>query len=91
MKKDRSFLSRLVYRICDAGQSNNATFEYYRHKVNLQSGTEDYVDASVDDGKVAFTFDFFTKELKIEKIENKEQREEIVKAFKELYSHIKLL
>lgn len=91
MKKDRSFLSRLVYKICDAGQSNNATFEYYRHKVNLQSGTEDYVDVSVDDGKVSFTFDFLTKELKIEEVENNEQREEIIKTFKELYPHIKLL
>ncbi len=91
------FIIRLIGRITSISQSNNDSFIYYGHFVNLQSGTRDYVavtickDANMYSGSMAeFTFDFWTKQLHIEFAVSNNMEETIIKAFKSLYHSIKI-
>lgn len=42
-----NYINRLIGRITTAGQSNNDSFTYYRHLVELQSGTNGYVSVTL--------------------------------------------
>lgn len=92
-----NYIHRLVRRITASNQSNNDTFNFYGHRVNLQSGTSDYVSVTLYrttdpySGELAsFNFDFWTKELYIEYIETDELYNAIATAFREIYGYIKL-
>lgn len=91
------FIKRLIDRITSVSQSNNDSFTYYGHFVNLQSGTRDYVavtiykGADMYSGSMAdFTFDFWTKQLHIEYAESDSMDEAIITALKKLYNSIKI-
>lgn len=91
------FVKRLIDRITSVSQSNNDSFTYYGHCVNLQSGTRDYVavtiykGADMYSGSMAdFTFDFWTKQLHIEYAESDSMEEAIITALKNLYNSIKI-
>lgn len=87
------FIKRLIDRITSVSQSNNDSFTYYGHFVNLQSGTRDFVavtiykGADMYSGSMAdFTFDFWTKQLHIEYAESDSMEEAIITALKKLYN-----
>lgn len=96
MKKPAyKFITRLIDRITSVSQSTNDSFIYYGHHVNLQSGTRDYVavticrNSDMYSGSLAdFTFDFWTKQLHIEHVNNDSMEEAIIRAFKSLYHSI---
>lgn len=46
MKKKYNFISRLINKITLNSQSNNDSFSYYGHWVELQSGTVDYMSVT---------------------------------------------
>lgn len=46
MKKRYNFISRLINKITLNSQSNNDSFSYYGHWVELQSGTVDYMSVT---------------------------------------------
>ena len=48
-QKTYRFLNRLVDKITSKDCPNNDYFEYYGHKVTLQSGTHDFVDVTISD------------------------------------------
>lgn len=65
-----NYINRLIDRITKYGQSNNDSFTFYRHLVELQSSTSGYVSVTLyktDDrygGELAdFSFDYWTLEL----------------------------
>ena len=47
--KTYKWLKRLIDRITKSEQANNDYFEYYGHRITLQSGTRDYVSVNVAD------------------------------------------
>ena len=47
MKKRYNFISRLINKITLNSQSNNDSFSYYGHWVELQSGTVDYMSVTI--------------------------------------------
>ena len=70
MKKKYNFISRLINKITLNSQSNNDSFSYYGHWVELQSGTVDYMSVTIYNTSdrysgtlVEFQFDFWTMEL----------------------------
>lgn len=65
-----NYIQKLIDRITKSGQSNNDSFTYYGHLVELQSGANGYVSVTLyktDDrygGELAdFSFDYWTLEL----------------------------
>lgn len=90
--KKYNWLARLINRITKSEQSNNDYFNYYGHRITLQSGTRDYVDVHISDmdykNQVNFTFDFWTYDLVFFQYNEYEERDAIVRAFKEYYGHI---
>ena len=85
--KNYYWLTRLIDRITKTDCPNNDCFNYYGRKVILSSGTRDYVDVTIHDGRsqVCFSFDFWTKELCLESYETYTQRDVIIKAFHRIY------
>lgn len=86
------WIDRLIERITKKSQSNNDTFCFYGHFVELQSGTTDYVDIAVYNttepytGMLAeFSFDFWTYELYIATAENEDLEQAIIRGFKRIY------
>lgn len=47
MKKRDNFISRLINKITLNSRSNNDSFSYYGHWVELQSGTVDYMSVTI--------------------------------------------
>ena len=96
MKKPAyKFIKRLIDRITSVNQPNNDCFTYFGHYVSLQSGTIDYVAVTICrncdmySGSIAeFTFDYWTKQLHIEYVENDNLEKAIVRGFKSLYHSI---
>lgn len=90
--KKYNWLARLINRITKSEQSNNDYFNYYGHRITLQSGTRDYVDVHISDmdykNQVNFTFDFWTYDLVFFQYNEYEERDAIVRAFKKYYGHI---
>jgi len=41
------YINRLIGRITASSQSNNDSFDFYGHHIDLQSGTTDYVSATI--------------------------------------------
>ena len=96
MKKiEFKYLSRLVDKITKKSQPNNDNFIYYNHQVTLQSGTVDFVGVTIQDmdfqNEINFSFDYWTKELVFESYNNYEERDAIIKAFKDIYGHVKIV
>lgn len=94
--KSYKFIYRLIRRITNVDQSNNDSFTYYGHLVDLQSGTRDYVDVTIYEttdryhGELAsFSFDFWTKELYFNASLSDRLADLILDAFKQLYSGVK--
>ncbi len=92
-KKSYKWLSRLVDKITKSDCPNNNYFWYYGHEINMQSGTRDYVSVTIaeDDrgwrkNQISFNFDYWTKELVFECYNNYDERDAIIKAFKEIYN-----
>ena len=89
-KKKYNWLVRLIDRITRSEQPNNDCFEYYGHRVTLQSGTRDYVSVTISDmdyrNQTSFSFDYWTKELDFEGYNSYDERDVIIKAFKRIYS-----
>lgn len=92
-----NYITRLIGRITASSQSNNDSFNYYGHRIDLQSGTTDYVSATIYhtadpySGELAdFSFDYLTKELHIEYAESDEIYKTIETAFRNIYGHIKM-
>ena len=93
-QKTYRFLNRLVDKITSKDCPNNDYFEYYGHKVTLQSGTHDFVDVTISDmdnrNQITFSFDFWTKELCFDGYNNYDERDSIVKAFRSIYRNISI-
>ena len=96
--KKYGFILKLIDKITRKDCPNNSTFTYYRHLVELLSGTVDYVDATVYKTEdryggtlVSFSFDFWTKELAIESTVDKEIEQCVIDAFKSLYRGVNVV
>ena len=96
--KKYGFIPKLIDKITRKDCPNNNTFTYYRHLVELLSGTVDYVDATVYKNEdrysgtlVSFSFDFWTKELVIKSADDKEIEQCAIDAFKSLYRGIQVV
>ena len=96
--KKYGFIPKLIDKITRKDCPNNNTFTYYRHLVELLSGTVDYVDATVYKTEdryggtlVSFSFDFWTKDLVIESAVDKEIEQCAMDAFKSLYRGIQVV
>lgn len=76
-----SFIKKLVHRIVNS-KTNNETFDYYGHSVNIQSGTRDYADITID-GSISFSIDYLTLDLHFENTGDWDEKmiDEIVSAF----------
>lgn len=92
MKKKYNFISRLINKITLNSQSNNDSFSYYGHWVELQSGTVDYMSVTIYNTSdrysgtlVEFQFDFWTMELCFDAVSCDEVYDTVVKAFKGVY------
>lgn len=90
-----NYIKRLIGRITASSQSNNDSFVFYGHLVDLQSGTPDYVNVTIYSttdpykGEVTnFNYDFLTKDLCVEYAENENIGKAIEKGFREIYGHI---
>lgn len=85
----------LVNKITKKEQPNNDSFIYYNHRVTLQSGTVDFVGVTIQDmdfrNEIDFNFDFWTKELVFECYNDYEERDAIIKAFKDIYGRVKII
>lgn len=88
-----NYINRLIGRITTSGQSNNDSFTYYRHLVELQSGTNGYVSVTLYktgnryDGELAdFSFDYWTLELHFVSTVGKAMTESIINAFRRFYT-----
>lgn len=98
MKKPRyNYIQKLIGRITKSGQSDNDSFTYYRHLVELQSGANDYVSVTLYktdsryDGELAdFSFDYWTLELHFVCTIGKALTESIINAFKHFYAPRKI-
>ena len=91
MAKKYNWLVRLIDRITKSEQPNNDYFEYYNHRVTLQSGTRDYVSVTVSDmdyrDQISFSFDYWTKELCFEGYNDYDERDAIIKTFRCFYDN----
>lgn len=92
-----NYLQKLIGRITKSGQSNNDSFTYYRHLVELQSGTNGYVSVTLYktesryDGELAdFSFDYWTLELHFVSTVGKTMTESISNAFRHFYAPRKI-
>ena len=92
-----NYIQKLIDRITKSGQSNNDSFTYYGHLVELQSGTRDYVSMTLyktDDrygGELAdFSFDYWTLELHFVGTVGKVLTEKIISAFRHFYAPRKI-
>ena len=82
---------KLVDKITDKKQSLNDRFTYYGHEVFLISGlTNEYVNVYIKD-VAEFSFDFWTKKLKINFFENKKDAEKVIERFSQHYEDLKVL
>ena len=94
--KTYKFISRLLDKITQS--PTNHEFDYYNHKVVLQSGTPGFVDAVVYNTRdrysgsmLEFDFDYWTKHLHIRHSESGRLSERVIKTFKEFYGrHIRI-
>ena len=90
--KSYRWLGRLIDKITKEDCPNNNYFEYYGHRITLQSGTRDYMDVYIrnkdDREQVNFTYDFWTDELTFFSYNNYDERNAIIKAFKSIYRSI---
>lgn len=87
-----NYIQKLIGRITKSGQANNDSFTYYRHLVELQSGTNGYVSVTLYktesryDGELAdFSFDYWTLELHFVSTVGKTMTENIISAFRHFY------
>ena len=88
------FIKCLVNKITRKSQSNNDEFNFYRHKVVLQSGTKDYMDVTVYNSQdrysgimVSFDFDYWTYELRFYSTKCRNLTDTVIKAFKAIYGN----
>lgn len=86
-----AFFKRLIDKITKS-PSNNMEFIYYGHLVVLNSGTIDYVSATIYEdesrysGELAdFSFDYWTYELNINSAISDRLEEIIIQAFCSIY------
>lgn len=91
-KKQYGFIRKLIDKITTSA-SNNMSFPFYRHLVELSSGTRGYVSVTIYstedryEGEMAdFSFDYWTHELHIWFGESDALIEKIISAFKSIYS-----
>lgn len=91
-KKRYAWLERLIDRITRNEQSNNDYFDYYGHRVTLQSGMRDYMDVIIADwndrNQITFQFDFLTKELNFTGYNNYDERDAIIRGFRRCYARV---
>lgn len=87
--KKYNWLTRLIDKITKTDCPNNNSFIYYNHRVDLMSGTVDYVDVHISDmdysNQKSFTFDYWTKELCFTSYDNYDQVS-IMREYNELLS-----
>lgn len=88
-----NFVKRLIGRVTLSSQSDNDSFIYYGHFIELQSGTADYVSVTIHktvdryEGEITcFSFDYLTKELHFVFSECKALTEKIINAFTTFYA-----
>lgn len=88
--KKYTFIKRLVDKITRSEM--NCEFDYYNHKVVLQSGTNGYVSVTVCNSvdrysgtMLDFSFDYWTHELHFVCSESKRLTNKVKDAFRELY------
>lgn len=96
-KPGYNYIQKLIDRITKTGQSDNDSFTYYRHLVELQSGTSDYVSVTLYktesryEGVLAdFSFDYWTHELHFVSTVGKVLTESIINAFRHIYTSRKI-
>lgn len=97
-KKKYGYIRKLIDKVTTS-PSNNISFPYYRHLVELTSGTRGYVSVTIYntedryEGEMAdFSFDYWTKELHIWFGESDTLIEKIISAFRSIYQshHVKV-
>ena len=88
--KKYAFIKRLVDKITRS--ETNCEFDYYNHKVVLQSGTSGFVSVTVcntadrySGTMLDFSFDYWTHELHFVCSESKRLTNKVVDAFRGLY------
>lgn len=91
-EKKYGYIRKLIDKVTTS-PSNNMCFPYYRHLVELTSGTNGYVSVTIYntedryEGEMAdFSFDYWTHELHIWFGESDALIEKIISAFKSIYS-----
>ncbi len=92
-----SFLAKLVNKLTRSNESNNQSFTYFGHLVDVQSGTVDYMDVTVysgsdrDSGVLAnFSFDFWLKELNFLQSPDAAVADTLITAFGSIYRGVKV-
>lgn len=91
-EKKYGYIRKLIDKVTTS-PSNNMCFPYYRHLVELTSGTNGYVSVTIYntedryDGEMAdFSFDYWTHKLYIWFGESETLIEKIISAFKSIYA-----
>lgn len=90
-KKHYKWIMHLIDKITQSDAPLNNYFNYYGYEITQMSGTVDYTDVYIRDGRntlADFSFDFWTKELNFESYENDELRFAIVDAFVSIYEEV---
>lgn len=82
----------LVQKLTRRDESNNQSFKYYNHVVDVQSGTCDYKvvtiyisDSRYDGVLVSFSFDFWTKELDFVVLTDNSAADKVLDSFRKIY------
>ena len=95
-KKQYGFIRKLIDKITTSA-SNNMSFPFYRHLVELSSGTRGYVSVTIYntedryEGEMAdFSFDYWTLELHFVGTVGKTLTEKIISAFRHFYAPRKI-
>ena len=87
------YLNRLIKKITSNNTPNNTTFIYYNTmQVNIQSGTNDYMDVTIrnvktNDEIASFTFDYLIMEINILFADTNDIAMDIMYSFRQVYPY----
>lgn len=94
IKQNFGFTRKLIEKITRSSQLNNDEFDFYRHKVVLESGTVDYVSVTVYNTTdrysgvmVAFDFDYWTYRLSFTSSLSRKLTDAVTEAFRRIYGN----
>lgn len=85
-------LQKLINKITK-NNFENKSFYYYNSKINVQSGSYDFQNVTIEDKdkcQEIYSFDFLTKRLIYKYSSSEETKNIIINEYKELYNNIKI-